>query len=118
MSVNCNFLSRHYTIDDRAALRDVGSDDWEEVYSRYLRDLHCPLVTTNTDVSARLIYLCSVGGRRPAGDLGLAGGLCRQARVLGEGGGLQQLRRLSRLRYTEAGVRQSSGLSGLLIPRV
>ena len=37
-------MFRHYTIDARVGLRNIGSNDWEEVYQKYLRDLTCPLV--------------------------------------------------------------------------
>ena len=33
---------RHYTIDERAGLRDVDNDDWETVFSQYISDLSCP----------------------------------------------------------------------------
>ncbi|RWS09343.1 UPF0568 protein C14orf166-like protein [Dinothrombium tinctorium] len=33
---------RHYTIEDRAALRNINSDRWDAAYEQYLKDISCP----------------------------------------------------------------------------
>ena len=37
--------SRHYSIDDRAGLRNIASSEWQSCYDKYLRDLACPIVS-------------------------------------------------------------------------
>ena len=39
--------SRHYSIDDRAGLRNISSSEWQSCYDKYLRDLACPIVSDN-----------------------------------------------------------------------
>ena len=36
---------RHYTIDDRRALRDTNSPDWKVTFDKYLTDLVCPILS-------------------------------------------------------------------------
>jgi len=36
---------RHYSIDDRAGLRNIASSEWQSCYDKYLRDLACPIMS-------------------------------------------------------------------------
>ncbi|XP_034935778.1 RNA transcription, translation and transport factor protein [Chelonus insularis] len=40
---------RHYTIQDRAGLREINSNEWDKHFEKYLLDVGCPITTTNID---------------------------------------------------------------------
>ena len=48
--------SRHYSIDDRAGLRNISSSEWQSCYEKYLRDLACPIVSDNDGNSDNADY--------------------------------------------------------------
>ena len=48
--------SRHYSIDDRAGLRNIASSEWQGCYDKYLRDLACPIVSDNDGNSDNADY--------------------------------------------------------------
>lgn len=48
---------RHYTIQDRASLRDIYKNEWEKSFEKYLLDLGCPITTSNLDKLEWLISL-------------------------------------------------------------
>lgn len=34
---------RQYKVEDRASLRDIGSEDWAKTFQKYCQDVACPL---------------------------------------------------------------------------
>lgn len=34
---------RQYKVEDRASLRDIGSEDWSKTFQKYCQDVACPL---------------------------------------------------------------------------
>ncbi|EFN82210.1 RNA transcription, translation and transport factor protein [Harpegnathos saltator] len=40
---------RHYTIDDRAPLRDITSPEWPKVFEKYCNDVKCPITKNAAD---------------------------------------------------------------------
>ncbi|XP_043272913.1 RNA transcription, translation and transport factor protein [Venturia canescens] len=40
---------RHYTIQDREDLRNIGNEKWQNAFAKYLEDLECPIKTCSLD---------------------------------------------------------------------
>ncbi|XP_015116201.1 RNA transcription, translation and transport factor protein isoform X2 [Diachasma alloeum] len=48
---------RHYTVQDRAPLRDINNQEWEKVFEKYILDVGCPVTTTSLDKLEWLVGL-------------------------------------------------------------
>jgi len=51
---------RHYKIDDRGSLRDIGSDSWPAAFHQYLSDLACPIMSGSTGEILDWLLGCAV----------------------------------------------------------
>lgn len=51
---------RHYTIDDRTALRNITSTDWMKAYQKYLEDLGCPFPNADRNAVIDWMLGCAV----------------------------------------------------------
>jgi len=51
---------RHYKIDDRASLRDIGSETWPAAFHQYLTDLACPIMSCSTAEILDWLLGCAV----------------------------------------------------------
>ncbi|XP_057338723.1 RNA transcription, translation and transport factor protein isoform X1 [Microplitis mediator] len=48
---------RHYTIEDRAGLREIGSSNWDKSFDKFIQDVGCPVTSSNLDKLEWLIGL-------------------------------------------------------------
>ncbi|KAH0544144.1 RNA transcription, translation and transport factor protein [Cotesia glomerata] len=48
---------RHYTIEDRAGLREISKPDWDKSFDKFILDVGCPVTTSNLDKLEWLIGL-------------------------------------------------------------
>ena len=51
---------RHYSIDDRASLRNTKDGDWTETYRKYLSDLACPIMSGSQQEILDWLLGCAV----------------------------------------------------------
>ena len=74
---NSNLLCRHYSIDDRSSLRDTKSQDWPQIYNKYLKDLACPMVKRFQFVPTQTLMERNISDFwQPDGSSPLAAWLC------------------------------------------
>jgi len=51
---------RHYSIDDRSALRNTASDNWSKSYNSYLSDLACPIMSGSKEQILDWLLGCAI----------------------------------------------------------